>query len=731
MGNEFRVNTYQSNWQSDPAITALNDGGFVIAWESYFNNYDDNGVVTTYVAMQRYSSSGVRLGTETIISAADGASSRAISLSTLADGGFAASWTFDSYDAILSYNPHVYTQVFNANGINRSSILKVDAFGPNINAHAPNVQALGNGGYVVSYTDSGAGADDNGYFRTFGPWGAATAAPRLMTRNEPLFQSHATESALLRDGRSIIIWNDTGVPGNQIRATFLDRNGNPLRQDFALMNNIGSTGNDTGFGFDVAALQSGGFVVSGRNWGSTVGNPAHNLTTLRFFDANGNATSGIIPVYASENVIRFTRVVQLDDGRIVVVWEQSAENQIGDDVMARVFSATGQPLTPTFEVGVDADSYDDQTEPAIAALRGGGFVITYTSESIDNDNTGIAARIFGRGTAGNDNLTADASGSMSGLAGNDTLTGNGLANRLLGGMGNDVLSGLVGNDILDGGNGDDLLTGGADNDTLQGGAGIDTVTYFGGAPVRVNLGQVTAQATGHGTDVIAEVENVSSGTGNDTLIGSAAANRLSGGGGHDLLSGGMGNDVLLGELGNDTLDGGAGADRLIGGAGNDVLWVDNPGDVVVELIGGGIDRINALISFDLARPGGVYANVENLALQGTAHLAAYGNAGNNALIGNAGRNTLFGRAGNDVLTGGGGADSFVYRKGFDQDVVTDFQDNLDTIRVLDFANITNFAQARSHAVQRGADVVFDFGGGDTLTIRNATISSLSDDMVFV
>ncbi|WP_371862692.1 hypothetical protein [Paracoccus denitrificans] len=45
--------------------------------------------------------------------------------------------------------------------------------------------------------------------------------------------------------------------------------------------------------------------------------------------------------------------------------------------------------------------------------------------------------------------------------------------------------------------------------------------------------------------------------------------------------------------------------------------------------------------------------------------------------------------------------------------------------------ITSFAQARTHATQSGADVVFDFGGGDILTIRNITINALADDMIFV
>lgn len=58
-------------------------------------------------------------------------------------------------------------------------------------------------------------------------------------------------------------------------------------------------------------------------------------------------------------------------------------------------------------------------------------------------------------------------------------TGNQLANVLVGGAGNDILSGLAGNDTLQGGVGSDQLFGGDGNDTLQGGADNDLL-YGGG-----------------------------------------------------------------------------------------------------------------------------------------------------------------------------------------------------------------------------------------------------------
>ena len=55
-------------------------------------------------------------------------------------------------------------------------------------------------------------------------------------------------------------------------------------------------------------------------------------------------------------------------------------------------------------------------------------------------------------------------------------------------------------------------------------------------------------------DTVRNIENVTGGSGNDTLTGDGLANTL---------SGGAGTDVLTGGAGNDTLSGGAGADQFV------------------------------------------------------------------------------------------------------------------------------------------------------------------------
>ena len=59
------------------------------------------------------------------------------------------------------------------------------------------------------------------------------------------------------------------------------------------------------------------------------------------------------------------------------------------------------------------------------------------------------------------------------------------------------------------------------------------------------------------------IENATTGSGDDQIIGNAAANRLIGGAGNDVINGGSGDDTLFGGAGADTLTGGLGADSFV------------------------------------------------------------------------------------------------------------------------------------------------------------------------
>lgn len=167
--------------------------------------------------------------------------------------------------------------------------------------------------------------------------------------------------------------------------------------------------------------------------------------------------------------------------------------------------------------------------------------------------------------------------------------------------------------------------------------------------------------------------------GDDLLKGGSGADRILGGAGRDTLEGGNGDDLLKGGKGHDTLQGGAGRDTLEGGKGHDVL----KGEKGYDLLKGG--------------------------------------AGDDTLRGQKGEDTLNGGQGDDLLEGGIGADRFVFADGHGSNVISDFEDGIDEIRITSGAN----AYADLTLTSVGADVRISWGTTEVL-VQNIDKSDLTD-----
>lgn len=137
---------------------------------------------------------------------------------------------------------------------------------------------------------------------------------------------------------------------------------------------------------------------------------------------------------------------------------------------------------------------------------------------------------------------------------NVTIFGTAGADVLIGGAGNDLLEGKGGEDRLYGGAGDDLLRGNGGIDTIDGGSGNDTVDIrYTSVGHKVDLAAGTVKF-GTKIESLTSIENAIGSFGNDTLIGDA---------GDNVLSGGYSRDRLIGREGNDSLTGGSGTDTFV------------------------------------------------------------------------------------------------------------------------------------------------------------------------
>ena len=296
-----------------------------------------------------------------------------------------------------------------------------------------------------------------------------------------------------------------------------------------------------------------------------------------------------------------------------------------------------------------------------AGLTAGALVIPAAPAAAQATCNGHPVTIFG--TAGDDTITGTAGPDViAAEAGNDRVFGLGGNDTVCLGPGNDVFTGAGGNDHAVGGTGNDTVVAGAGvdgSDRFFGQAGVDTADYFNRTgPVSVSLNAATDDgAPGEGDNIHTDVENVSGGAGNDTIIGSNSSNVLDGQAGNDAINGAGGNDLLRGGNDNDTLAGQGGDDFVLGNNGEDTfIAAAGPDDVDVFEGGTGIDTANysgrtvpLRISLDGAANDGSAGEGDNIRLDVENVIGGSGNDVITANVFQSNRNILTGGAGNDLL----------------------------------------------------------------------------------
>ncbi len=227
---EFLVNTHTSSHQSRPDITALNDGGYVVTWRSKYQDDDGYGVYA-----QRYDENGTRINNGFLVNTHTINSQSDPSISSLDDGGFIITW--ESYNQLGSdsnYGYEIYAKRYDSNSLKVNDEFIVNTH-TQYNQANPSVASLSDGGFFITWESSGQDSDDYGvYAQRYDvnsiKYGAETPV------NTVTAGAQDSPVAIALSDRGVIVWtsDDQDGSGSGIFAQLYDEFSQPIN----VVNNV-------------------------------------------------------------------------------------------------------------------------------------------------------------------------------------------------------------------------------------------------------------------------------------------------------------------------------------------------------------------------------------------------------------------------------------------------------------------------------------------------------------
>jgi Ca2+-binding RTX toxin-like protein len=160
-GDAFQVNTYTDGMQISPTVTGLNDGGWLVVWQSNGQDAGADGASAGIYA-QRYSANGVAMGSEFRVNTHLANEQSLPAVTRLTDGGWLVTWQSLAQETVeMAYG--VYGRRYSATGTAMGDEFGVNTHTPDIQG-SPTVAALPNGGWVVSWMSRGQDGSDGGIY---------------------------------------------------------------------------------------------------------------------------------------------------------------------------------------------------------------------------------------------------------------------------------------------------------------------------------------------------------------------------------------------------------------------------------------------------------------------------------------------------------------------------------------------------------------------------------------
>ncbi|TIH15591.1 tandem-95 repeat protein [Marinifilum sp. JC120] len=436
---ERRVNSQTSSHQLETSITALEGGGYLVVWNSYEGK--------NYICGQRFDDLGNPQGNEFLISSEGRVGQEMPAVTSLENGGFVAVWS--DWDG-ASKSDNVYARQFDSRiqAIGEDIIVSGGQEQYRVNT---NILSLSDGGYMIMWDNRDVANESkkyNVFAQRFSAQGEKVGAEFQVNQkqNKINYGRGIPQAVELVNGDVLIVWNAYYDNRIAFYSQRYDSKGDCVGEVKELVNIRRCSGSSKLNGLQsLAATADGGFTIAWADYKET------NIKQQTFnANGQAVSEIEVIADY-SEDENATPSLVTLDNGQTVVVWQSAENSSAASNVNGIILGdGTAVPLRGTAENdqifgGAGNDTLIGYSGSDVLNGRAGVDIASY-KDSAEGVSVNLATSEMSGGDAENDTLV-----SIEGVEGSkysDTLVGNEESNVLISGGGNDSLRGNGGEDTF-------------------------------------------------------------------------------------------------------------------------------------------------------------------------------------------------------------------------------------------------------------------------------------------
>ncbi len=367
VASEFKVNQFtgfpSGEGAEDPAIATDSNNHIIITWEDPRYS-DDNVFARIFDNIGNPLTNDFRVDQDPNIGSDP-------SIAVDSNDHFIITWEETRFDQNPE-NDDIFARIFDSTGNPLTNEYRVDQDTGTNEAVEPVIATDSNNNFIIAWNDSRNGNGDI-FARRFDINGAPLGDEFRIDQDTGLNDAETPEIATDSNNNFIITWTDYRSGHTDIFARIFNNNGVPLSDEFKVNQ---FTGFPSGEGAEDPAIatDSNNHIII------TWEDPRYSDDNVfaRIFDNIGNPLTNDFRVDQDPNIGSDPSIAVDSNDHFIITWEETRfdQNPENDDIFARIFDSTGNPLTNEYRVDQDTGT-NEAVEPVIAT-DGNNFIIAWT-----------------------------------------------------------------------------------------------------------------------------------------------------------------------------------------------------------------------------------------------------------------------------------------------------------------------------------------------------------------